>query len=376
MSQNTLAILGAGQLALYIASSALKKGIPFKIIAQSKVDPAAIAFPNQSHFCQINDESLLADFTKDCTHIALENEFWSPRILKFVLEGKKVCPELTGYEMVYGKIRQRQLIKSLHISQPQYFIVHNNDEFERAFNFFGQNIVMKSNTGGYDGLGNKHITSLSQGLSGLKDFNASAVNPVLIEKQLELTRELALTFFSHDQFISFFPPVETIQEDHVCHTAISPANLAVAERDRLETVAKKLISKGLRGLYTIEFFREETGSWMYNEIAPRPHNSQHLSMDNCPMSQYDAIISWVNGDELPQRFNALFDAAMVNILGLKDAQTEQLSLPEIGSDIEVRTYLYGKIDSRPGRKLGHLTLLGPRERILNEAKRVSKEYRI
>lgn len=376
MSQNTLAILGAGQLALYIASSALKKGIPFKIIAQSKVDPAAIAFPNQSHFCQINDESLLADFTKDCTHIALENEFWSPRILKFVLEGKKVCPELTGYEMVYGKIRQRQLIKSLHISQPQYFIVHNNDEFERAFNFFGQNIVMKSNTGGYDGLGNKHITSLSQGLSGLKDFNASAVNPVLIEKQLELTRELALTFFSHEQFISFFPPVETIQEDHVCHTAISPANLAVAERDRLETVAKKLISKGLRGLYTIEFFREETGSWMYNEIAPRPHNSQHLSMDNCPMSQYDAIISWVNGDELPQRFNALFDAAMVNILGLKDAQTEQLSLPEIGSDIEVRTYLYGKSDSRPGRKLGHLTLLGPRERILNEAKRVSKEYRI
>lgn len=376
MSHNILAILGAGQLALYIAKSARKMAIPFRIIAQSESDPAFMAFPSQSVLCQLNDESTLSLVTKDCSHIALENEFWTPAILKSTFHDKKVCPELHGYEMVHGKIRQRQLMKSLHIAQPQYFIIHSKEEFKKAFNFLGQNIVMKRNTGGYDGLGNKHITHLEEGYHGLDSFNVSHDNPILIEKNLNLTRELALTFFSQEHDISFFPPVETLQEDHVCHTAISPANLAVAERERLENVAKKLVSKGLRGLYTIEFFREETGPWMYNEIAPRPHNSQHLSMDNCLKSQYDVIISWVKGEVLPQRINALGDAAMVNILGQRSALTDKLMLPEIGSDIEVRTYLYGKKESRPGRKLGHLTLLGPRNRILDEAKKVSKEYRI
>lgn len=376
MSHNVLGIIGGGQLALYIARSAVKRDVPFQIHAQNSDDPAATAYPQNCSFGPINDAEALSKAMAKCSHIALESEFWRPSVLKKALTGKKVCPELDSYELIYGKIAQRQLMTRLDIPQPRYRIVHNENECRRAFESFDRSVIIKCNTDGYDGLGNRYANTIDDLLSAAKFFKLSPENPALIESALNLTRELALTFFASSGHISFFPPVETIQEDHVCTTAISPANLAAAERERLESVAKLLVTAGLHGLYTIEFFREERGPWRYNEIAPRPHNSQHLSMDNCNYSQYDAIIAWVKNERLPERITPIGDAAMVNILGKTSSATKELQLPEVGVDIELKTYMYGKKESRPGRKLGHLTLLGPRERILNEALRMSREYNI
>lgn len=375
MPQNVLGILGAGQLALFTANACEKQGLAFRIFASDPSEPAAIAYPANCSFGKIGDVDALKDSFAHCTHIALESEFWSPKQLETALSGKQICPSLVGYELVYGKIKQRQLMQRLDIAQPKFFIVHNEAELKKAFEKLNQNVVLKRSTGGYDGTGNRYANTYEAALDAAMGFGLQT-EAVLVEEALTLTRELALTFFASDDQITYFPPVETLQDNHVCTTAVSPANLVVAERERLENVAKLLVASGMRGLFTLEFFREERGAWYYNEIAPRPHNSQHLSMDNCEFSQYDAIVNWVLDKPMPKRVNIIGDAAMVNILGKNDSADYQLSLPNHASDVEVRTYMYGKKISRLGRKLGHLTLLGPRERILSEAKNISKGYEL
>lgn len=375
MPQDVLGIVGAGQLALYTAMAAQKNGLNFHIYAANKDEPAALAFPTQCSFGDLGDVQALQKSLGHCTHIALENEFWSPLQLHQALGGKKFCPDLEGYAMVYGKINQRTLMNRLEVPQPLFRIVNSESELRRAFENLGKSVIIKKDVGGYDGTGNRYANNLEDALVAAKAFGLND-RAVLIEQALTLTRELALTFFVSDDRVTFFPTVETVQDSHVCTTAISPANLVSSERERLEMVAKHLSSAGARGLFTIEFFREERGPWYYNEIAPRPHNSQHLSMDNCELSQYEAIVYWVLNKEFPRQITMTGDAAMVNILGREDSDKYQLELPKVGADVEVRTYMYGKKQSRIGRKLGHLTLLGERNRILEEAKTLSQGYQL
>lgn len=373
---NVLGIIGAGQLALFSAQAAQKHEIDFIIYAENDLEPAALAYPSHCIYGAHGDEVALKKAFEKCTHVTLENEFWSPQKLSAALSDKIFCPDLFSYKSVYGKIEQRKLMHRLEVAQPKFHIINDFNELKSAFYDLNQNVVLKKNVGGYDGTGNFSATDLDQLNEAAKRFELNNNNPLLLEERLNLTRELALTFFATNNTITFWPAVETIQDGHVCTNAISPADLSLAEGERLEHTAKLLRSYGLRGLFTLEFFRCERGPWFYNEIAPRPHNSQHLSMVNCEISQYDAIAYWVKKERLPKYIPMTADAAMVNILGKKDAQDYHLKLPELSLDVEVKTYMYGKKESRSGRKLGHLAITGPRERILQEAKRLAEGYEL
>ena len=371
-----LGIIGAGQLALFTARAALKHGLSFRIYANNPDEPASLEFPEQTVFGKLHDESALKEALAPCTHLVLENEFWSPEQLERIFTNQAFCPSLESYKQVYGKIEQRKLMQQLGVSQPKFAIIHNLVEAKKAYQDLGESVVLKRSTGGYDGTGNVTASSWQQLEQACAKFGLAQTQPLLLEKCLSITREIALTFFISDDHISFWPVVETLQDDHVCTSAISPADLALAEGSRLENIAKHLRSRGCRGLFTIEFFREERGDWLYNEIAPRPHNSQHLSMENCQYSQYDAVTLWVLDQALPNYIPLKSDAAMVNILGRKNQEQYQLKLPEVPHLLTLKTYMYGKKEARPGRKLGHLALLGPRELIIKEALRLSKGYEL
>ena len=363
-------------MALFTAQAALKHGLPFHLYATEPAEPAALAFAEYCSYGPLGDADALSAALSHCTHIVLENEFWSPLQLTQALAGKAFLPQLESYQMVFGKVAQRSLIQKLNIAQPDYRIIKQQTELIAAFHELKGDVIIKQNIGGYDGLGNRQPKNLDEAIAAALDFGMEEGQLILVEQALNIKREIALTFFANSKHMTFFPIVETVQESHVCTHAISPALITDAQKQQLESVAKHIAGAKAHGLFTIEFFCESDGPWLYNEIAPRPHNSQHLSMDNCAISQYEAIIFEVLEKELPAKILHTSDAVMVNILGLDDCEHYQLALPKTPDDIEIHTYMYGKKRSRRGRKLGHLTLIGNRIKILNEAKSLIQEYKL
>jgi 5-(carboxyamino)imidazole ribonucleotide synthase len=258
-----------------------------------------------------------------------------------------------------------------------YLSVSTPSQFEQISKHLGVPFVLKSCKLGYDGYGNAFIKTK-------KDFEqefrrlSSRHSKLLAEKFIDFTMELAVMVMRTTSEIRVYPVVQTIQKNHICHMVIAPAQISPKIVQHAKQIAIDAVKTvGGYGIFGIELFLTKDNKILINEMAPRPHNSGHYTIEGCVTSQFENHIRSVLDLPLGSTDMVKHYAVMINLLGKKigDGIVENYSTPL--SNENVHLHIYGKLKSRIGRKMGHVTLIGDELNLLiDAAKKIEKRILI
>ncbi|BAY09815.1 5-(carboxyamino)imidazole ribonucleotide synthase [Calothrix sp. NIES-2098] len=356
-------IIGGGQLAWMMGDAAKKLGVELIVQTPSKQDPA-VSIAQETVFAQVDDAAATEVLAQKCDVITFENEFVNLEALA-VLENRGVCfrPRLAALAPLLDKYHQRCYLQALGLPVPRFFALDNTiqpEELQSKIEHLGFPIVLKSRRHGYDGQGTfiiKDWASLEQKLAGINTL-------YLIEEFVPFERELAvIAARSVAGEVVTYPVVETQQEQQVCRRVIAPAEITVNQAAEIDAIAHTLLNHlQVVGVFGIELFLTTDGRVLVNEIAPRTHNSGHFSLDACETSQFEQHLRAVCGLALGDPALKTPSAVMVNLLGYETSQSDyQSQRQQIAEIPQSYIHWYGKAESRPGRKLGHVTVLLDRQ---------------
>ncbi len=360
MASQRVGVIGGGQLAWMMAQEARKLGIELIVQTPSPDDPA-VSLASDVILAPIADVSATERLSQLCDVITFENEFIDLDALQ-VLAQNGVCfrPSLNTLYPLLDKYDQRCFLKAIGLPVPHFSKLSPDTKFpvEDVISLgFTFPLVVKARRHGYDGYG----TFIFRSGVELENLYKSSKNPSLIvEEYIPFAQELAvIAARSLTGEIVIYPVVETQQENQVCHRVIVPAEISPQIGSQIEEMTKYLLEElQAVGVFGIELFLGEQGQILFNEIAPRTHNSGHYTLDGAVTSQFAMQLQAVTGLPLGSAALKSSGVAMVNLLGYEyshdDYRAKREQISAIGG-----TYLhwYGKTESRPGRKLGHVTIM-------------------
>lgn len=342
-----------------MAGAAKKLGIELVIQTPHSRDPA-VAIASDTIFAAINDAAATAKLANCCDVITFENEFVNLDALKLLAE-KGVCfrPKLEVLAPLLDKYHQRCYMRDLGLPVPKFLAWESapNLPILASNQPLGFPVVMKARRHGYDGQGTAILKDPAEFESTWGQWGYPAV---LLEEFVPFERELAAiaTRFATGEIV-IYPIVETQQENQVCRRVLVPAELDKGVMAEIEAIAKILLeSLQAVGTFGIELFLTANNQLIVNEIAPRTHNSGHFTLDACETSQFEQHLRSVC--DLPSGKIALncAGAVMVNLLGYEHSQDDYKDIRQQLAEIPgARIHWYDKAESRPGRKLGHVTVL-------------------
>ncbi|MDZ8239982.1 MAG: 5-(carboxyamino)imidazole ribonucleotide synthase [Nostoc sp. ChiQUE01a] len=356
-------VIGGGQLAWMMADAARKLGVELVVQTPSEDDPA-VSIAQEIVFAPVDDASATEILAKKCNVITFENEFVNLDALS-VLAEQGVCfrPRLEALTPLLDKYHQRCYLRDLGLPVPRFFAVEQTENLKSKIEHLGFPVVLKSRRHGYDGQGTfiiQDLAALEEKLSYetiTKTLNQSLF---LLEEFVPFERELAvMAARSVDGEIVTYPVVETQQKQQVCRQVIAPAEITPNQVAQIEAIAHTLLnSLQVVGIFGIELFLTTDGKVLVNEIAPRTHNSGHFSLDACETSQFEQQLRAVCGLPLGNPSLQCAGAVMVNLLGYENSHSDyQSQRQQIAEIPQAHVHWYGKTQSRPGRKLGHVTVL-------------------
>ena len=349
-------IIGGGQLAWMMGDAA--KALDIELIVQTPqtTDPAT-AIASETILAPIDDAAATALLAEKCDVITFENEFINLEAL-MPLKSQGICfrPKLEVLAPLLDKYNQRCYLRDIGLPVPQFVALENNKGLEE--NFLEKfPVVLKARRHGYDGQGTFILKDQKSLVATLQKLGET---PVLLEEFVPFTKELAvIAARSVNGEIVTYPIVETQQEEQVCRRVLVPAEIDRAVQLQIEAIAHTLLnSLQVIGLFGIELFLTANDKILVNEIAPRTHNSGHFTIDASFTSQFEMHLRSVSGLPLGNPALNCDAAVMVNLLGYEhshsDYQEKRQKLAQIPN---CHVLWYGKTESRPGRKLGHVTIL-------------------
>lgn len=355
----TIGLLGGGQLAKMLASAAYRMGLRVAVIENGADSPAGIMtkleFPNGWN----SDD--LAKFIGVSDIITLENEFIDPHILDEIAEKRLVFPAPNTMRLVQDKFTQKMTMLSCGIpvtAFEKFDIVQNAIDFGEKHGF---PYVMKTRKYGYDGYGNATIRSKFDAEAAFRRFTESdAPRELMGEKFVDFAKELAVIVARNRRGeTAVYPCVETIQENHICRFVIAPVPISAELQAEAQEIALKAVEaiEGV-GIFGVELFLTNDNRILFNEIAPRPHNSGHYTIEGCVTSQFENCIRAVCNLPLGSTELIAPAAVMMNLLGERSGPGVPDTVVGLLRHDRVSLHLYGKKESRKGRKMGHLTALG------------------
>jgi 5-(carboxyamino)imidazole ribonucleotide synthase len=352
----SIGIIGGGQLGKMIAQEA--KRMSFRIIV---LDPTP-----DSPASSVSDEYIIADF-KDANAITTlasksdvltyEIELANSEILE-KLESKNfiIHPSPQTLRIIQNKFRQKSFLKDRGIPVAEFDLVTSKTDLINLCSRFGYPSVIKVCENSYDGRGNYIIRSEN---NILECWDYVSERQCMVEKFIPFEKEISVMIARNPSGqISSFPIAENIHHDSILDTTIVPARISHTTVVKAEELAEKTM-KALKGsgIFGIEMFVTKDEKVLVNEIAPRPHNSGHYSIEACSISQFEQHLRAIL--DLPlSKPELLSPAVMVNILGPDDFNGPYIikGLKELLSIPGVKLHIYGKKISSPRRKLGHITV--------------------
>ncbi len=347
-----IGIVGGGQLGRMLIQSGIDLNINFSVLDP---DPQAPCHQLAPFTCgKLTDYQTVWNFGQDCDLITIEIENVNTKALADLERaGKKVFPQPAIIELIQDKRKQKQFFIDHNIPTADFILVEGKSEVLQQESYLPA--VNKLGREGYDGRG---VQLLRTKEDLLKAFDA----PGLLEKLIDFEKEISVIVSRNEAGeIAAFPPVEMVfhPEANLVEYLFSPAQLSEGVSNQAVEIAEHVIrSLGLVGLLAVEMFVTPDGQVLVNEVAPRPHNSGHQSIEANVTSQYEqhlrAILGLPPGDT-----RCTSPSAMVNLLGEEgyaglaryEGLSEVLSLPG------VHVHLYGKKQTKPFRKMGHVTLV-------------------
>jgi len=352
-----LGIFGGGQLAKMTAQAASVLDIETVIFATKENEPALKIAP-QHLIGNWDNEDLLRQFAEMCDVVTLESEFVPVEILRKVEAfGTPVYASADTIEQVRDKLVQKRRMQQAGIDVPRFRPVLVGSDILEASAEFGFPLILKARTLGYDGYGNVLIKRAHDIEPALQKLTG---RELMVEEMIPFVRELAVIVTRGlDGDYRTYPVVETIQQNHVCHVVRCPAAIDESTAHLATEMAVKAVQAidGI-GTFGVELFEMPDNQVIYNEIAPRPHNSGHYTIEGIITSQFEnhirAVLGWPLGD-VAQIAPA---TVMINILGDRTATPRPDALKEMLAIGGTHVHLYGKSEIRPGRKMGHITVLG------------------
>lgn len=384
MSIKRLGVIGGGQLAWMMGDAASSLGIELAIQTPHPTDPA-VSIASDTIFAAVDDASETMNLARRCEVITFENEFINLGALRLLEEtGVEFRPKLDSLAPLLDKYEQRCFLQDLGLTVPRFVAIQQvpvpeQDRYteEELAAMEAQEkdfippppteplpepdpdprLVIKVRRLGYDGQG-IFIVEEKEEFWGVLDRLGQT--PAILEQFIPFERELAVVAARSLQGeIVVYPVVETQQENQVCRRVLVPADISSEVKQEVEAIARKILDKlQAVGLFGIELFLTAEGKLWVNEVSPRTHNSGHYTIDACKTSQFEQHLRAVCGLPLGE-VDLLKPAVMVNLLGYENSQTEYYSLKRqlIAAIPNARIHWYGKTESRPGRKLGHVTIL-------------------
>ncbi len=351
----TIGILGGGQLGRMSALAALRLGFDVHTLSPSPAAP--VEGIGHAHVGDWTDMNVLERFVERCDVITVESE-WAPadRAEEVAAGRIPVYPSGNTLHTIRHKGRQKNALRSAGIPVADYVCCHSLDEAHDAARSFGFPVLLKKFEGSYDGYGNATAYA-SEDIGPAWDALA-ADDGLLVEAFIPFRRELAIVVVrSASGAHVTYPAVHTIQQDHRCHAVLAPAPIASATAARVVELARRAAEAvHAVGLLGVELFELEDGSILVNELAPRPHNTGHFSIEACHTSQFENHVRSVSGWPLGDPSLRVPAAAMVNILGHRSGMAGTTGLREAMAVPGASIHIYGKREVRPKRKMGHVTV--------------------
>ena len=346
-------VIGGGQLAAMMGGAADKLGVELVVQTPSVNDPA-VSIAKDTVLAAVDDAIATDVLATKSDVITFENEFVNLDALSLLAQlGVCFRPRLEALAPLLDKYHQRCYLRDLGLPVPKFLVFEEN---KRDFSDLGGfPVVLKARRHGYDGQG----TFIVHDIDTLKQYTKNRQN-LLIEEFIPFAQELAvIAARSVTGEIVTYPIVETQQEQQVCRRAIAPANIVPEVAVQIESIAHTILnSLQAVGVFGIELFLTADGKVLINEIAPRTHNSGHFSLDACETSQFEQHLRAVC--ELPLGSTALTcsGAVMVNLLGYETSRSDYMNKrQQLAKMPQAHVHWYGKVESHPGRKLGHVTVL-------------------
>lgn len=355
-----IGFLGGGQLARMSIQAAQRMGLRCLSLDPGTDTPASqIANNIVAEFNDLNAATVVA---RECERVTLENEFLPMTLLVKAAEmaGRDVdvyTPDPFTLGMINDKLVQRERYEHQGVPSPKARPLKGDgddlrpeEEYVRAaIEEIRFPMVLKARFGGYDGKGTRYAKTPEEFEQHRPLWSQGNW---MAEEFVPFKRELAVMVCRNKTQTLCFPTMETVQTDHVCDL-VFPANV-----DASETAIKAVEAVEGYGLFGVELFELQDGSFKVNEIAPRPHNTGHYSLDWGGISQFEAHIRLVMGLPLPEPKGQ--KSCMANLLGQPGAGDYRSGLrAAIEGDPGVHVHWYGKAESRPGRKMGHINAVGP-----------------
>lgn len=353
----TLGIIGGGQLGRMIGEAASPLGVETLVLDPTPECPANPPAADQI-VADFDDDAAIRELAERSDAITLEIELADPAGLEAAVEatGIPVGPSPEDLRMTRDKFREKEALSAAGIPVPEYRAVDERTTLEAAFEDLGSPLMLKARHGGYDGRGNAVVESATEATSYFGDLE-----DLIAESLIDFEREVSVIAARGDDETATYPVGENVHEEEILRETVVPARTSQDVHERVIDVANEVLSVlDGRGVFGIEMFETSAGSIFVNELAPRPHNSGHYTIEGAETSQFEQHVRGVLG--LPLGSTSLRDpTAMANILGDgRESRPAYLSgVQEVLETPGVHLHWYGKREVRPLRKMGHLTASGP-----------------
>ena len=349
-----IGIIGGGQLGRMMAFAAKRMGYYVTVLDPDPNSPCAQVV-DQKITAEYDDVKALNTLAKSCRVITYEFENINLKAIR-ILEKKKhlVRPSSYFLELKQNRIFEKNNLTKLGIAVPPYEQIVTQKDLHRAGESIGFPAVLKTAYGGYDGKGQAVVASLQEAQQAFKKFNQQVL---IWEKKVAFVSELSVVAArSSGGAFAVYPVSQTHHEANILNKTITPAKVSPNVKNKAIAIARKVAEHfNYTGVFCIEFFLLEDGKLLVNEIAPRPHNSGHYTIESAETSQFEQHIRAICG--LPLGAITLRSpAVMINILG--DGAGKHLKgIEKVLKVPGLYLHLYGKEKSGPRRKMGHFTVL-------------------
>jgi 5-(carboxyamino)imidazole ribonucleotide synthase len=352
-SSGRVGMVGAGQLARMTQRAAIDLGVHLTVLALRDDEPAVTA--GASHrIGAADDPAALRRLAEGVDVVTLDHELVDAATLAAIeAHGVPVRPSARALRVAQDKLVARETFAALGLPGPAHVVASDEAGVAELAARHGWPLVAKARTGGYDGRGVEVVADREA-----LDAVLARGGEWIVEQRVTIALEVAVLIARRPGGETVvYPVVETVQRDGICHELVMPARVDPDVAERAVDVALRVAEGiGAVGILAVEQFVTPAGEVLVNEIAVRPHNSGHATIEGCATSQFTnhlrAVLDWpLGGTELQAPV-----AVTVNVLGVDDADVAA-RVPGALAVPGARVHLYGKA-SRPGRKIGHVTVLG------------------
>ncbi|QIB73701.1 5-(carboxyamino)imidazole ribonucleotide synthase [Halogeometricum borinquense] len=352
---STLGIVGGGQLGRMLAEAAAPLGVEVVVLDPTPDCPAAPVVRDQI-VGDFDDPEAFRELASRADVLTFEIELADSELLDEVSDeyDLAVHPSPDTLSLIEDKLVQKRALDDAGVPVPPFRRVDDAEDLRAALDEFGS-VMLKARTGGYDGRGNVPVRDESE----VEDALDAVGGPAMAEAFVDFARELSVIAVQGDDEVRTFPVGENIHEAEILRETVVPARTTDEVLARADEVARDVLSVlDGRGVFGIELFETQDGDISVNEIAPRPHNSGHWTIEGARTSQFEqhvrAVLGWPLGSTARRS-----PTVMANVLGTVD-ESRPATLGHVESVLAAEgasLHWYGKDEARPLRKMGHLTVI-------------------